>query len=141
MKENYVINIEGKIEQAGETDVVSLTTRGRYIHRDGNYYIRYEETEATGYEGNTTTVKVEQDTLVEMRRSGTMPSEIIVERGRRHICHYETPYGAISLGVAADAIENSLSDEGGRLMFSYTLDSDKAHFSHNQVTITVQEVN
>lgn len=141
MKENCLINIAGTMEQGDETDTVNLMTRGRFTFVGDCFFIRYEESEATGYGGNVTTVKVESQDKVSMRRQGTMPSEITIERGRRHVCHYDSGYGSLSLGVAADEIDNKLTEKGGMLKFSYTLDSGKAMFSHNQVEITVREVN
>lgn len=139
MEEKYLITIKGTMEQDGKSDTVELMTRGSLVHKDGAYYIIYKETEATGYEGCTTTVKVADDARkVSMLRFGKVPSQLIIEKGTRHLCHYETGYGAISLGVAADAIEHQLSDQGGKLNFSYTLDSGAENFiSRNLVAITV----
>ena len=61
MEENYLITIKGTMEQRGDTDTVELMTRGSLVHKDGAYYIVYKETETTGYEGCTTTVKVAED--------------------------------------------------------------------------------
>ena len=139
MEEKYLITIKGTMEQDGKSDTVELMTRGSLVHKDGAYYIIYKETEATGYAGCTTTVKVAEDARkVSMLRFGKVPSQLIIEKGTRHLCHYETGYGAISLGVAADVIEHQLSDEGGKLKFSYTLDSGNEDFiSRNLVDITV----
>ena len=116
MEEKYLITIKGTMEQDGKSDTVELMTRGSLVHKDGAYYIIYKETEATGYAGCTTTVKVAEDARkVSMLRFGKVPSQLIIEKGTRHLCHYETGYGAISLGVAADVIEHQLSDEGGKL--------------------------
>ena len=139
MKENYLINIEGTMDQEGDIDKVSLMTRGSFMRKNGSYYISYKETQATGYEGNITTVKVDEDGKVSMLRFGSMPSQLVIERGGRHVCHYDSGYGVLSLGVAADEINNDLTDEGGRLTFSYTLDSGDAQLSRNEVNITVQE--
>ncbi len=141
MKENFLINIEGTMEQDGETDVVSLMTKGSFMRKHGSYYISYKETQATGYEGNVTTVKAEGDGKVSMLRFGSAPSQLVIERGRRHVCHYDSGYGVMSLGVAADEIANQLTDSGGKLTFSYTLDSGDSHLSRNEVKITVQEAN
>ncbi|MFV0413014.1 MAG: DUF1934 domain-containing protein [Oscillospiraceae bacterium] len=142
MKENYLISIEGTMRQAdNDVDKVQLMTRGSFVLRGGNFFISYKETEATGYEGNITTVKVEKEEKVSMLRHGPTPSQLIIERGRRHVCHYDSGFGALSLGVAADEIHNGLSEKGGNLTFSYTLDSGEAQLSHNQVKITVQETN
>ena len=139
MEENYLITIKGTMEQDGKSDTVELMTRGSLVHKDNAYYIIYKETEATGYEGCTTTVKVADDARkVSMLRFGKVPSQLIIEKGTRHLCHYETGFGAISLGVAADVIEHQLGDQGGKLKFSYTLDSGAENFiSRNLVDISV----
>ena len=106
VEENYLITIKGTMEQNGENDTVELMTRGNFVQRGNSYYIVYAETEATGYAGCTTTVRVSQDArLVSMTRFGKTSSQLIIEKGIRHLCHYETGYGSISLGVAADVIE------------------------------------
>ena len=142
MNEDFLIRIDGRMEQAGETDSVELMTRGSFVRRGGSFFITYKESEATGYAGCTTTVKVAENAQkVSMLRFGPAASQLIIEKGTRHLCHYETGYGSMTLGVAADEIESQLSDEGGRVKFSYTLDADQdTVLSRNLVTITVKRV-
>lgn len=139
MQQKYLIRITGKMEIDGESDTVQLTTHGHFARRNGKYFISYMESEATGYEGSRTTVKVENGTKVSMVRSGKAPSQLVIECGKRHVCHYDTGYGAINLGVAADEIHNQLTDKGGDIRFSYILDSGTQQLSHNSVEIHVQE--
>ena len=76
-----------------------------------------------------------------MTRFGKAPSQLVIEKGVRHICHYETGFGSVSLGVAADEITPELGPEGGRLQFSYTLDSGGENFiSRNLVDIHVEQL-
>ena len=140
MEERFLITIKGTMEQRGDSDTVELMTRGNLVHKENAYYIVYKETETTGYAGCTTTVKVAEDARrVSMTRFGKNHSQLIIEKGTRHLCHYETGYGAVSLGVAADAIEHALTEQGGRLQFSYTLDSGAENFiSRNLVDIAVE---
>ena len=140
MEENYLITIKGTMEQRGDTDTVELMTRGSLVHKDGAYYIVYKETETTGYEGCTTTVKVAKDeSKVSMTRFGPAAGQLVVEKGIRHLCHYDTGYGAMTLGVAADEIPSRLTDEGGEVEFSYTLDADQnTILSRNLVKISVK---
>ncbi|MDD4849587.1 MAG: DUF1934 domain-containing protein [Gemmiger sp.] len=142
MEENYLITITGTMERDGQRDSVELMTHGKYTHRDGSYYIVYDETEASGYAGCTTTVKIAEDARrVAMLRYGRVPGQLIIEKGTRHLCHYETGYGAVSLGVAADEISHKLGESGGSLHFSYTLDSGSENFlSWNLVDITVKSL-
>lgn len=140
MEENYLITIKGTMEQDGNAETVELMTRGSFVKREGSYFIVYHETEATGYAGCTTTVRLAEDaSIVTMTRFGKASSQLVIEKGIRHLCHYETGYGAVSLGVAADIIEHQLGETGGRLRFSYTLDSGSEDFiSRNLVDITVE---
>lgn len=138
MNEDYLITIRGTMEQGGERDKVKLMTRGSFVRRNGSFFITYQETETTGYAGCITTVKVEDSQKVSMLRFGSAPSQLVIEKGRRHVCHYETGHGSLSLGVAADEIESRLSDKGGTVRFSYLLDMDTASISRNTVKITVK---
>ena len=143
MEENYLITIKGTMEQRGDTDTVELMTRGSLVHKDGAYYIVYKETETTGYEGCTTTVKVAEDARkVSMLRFGKQSSQLIIEKGTRHLCHYETGYGSMTLGVTADEIVNELTEKGGTVRFAYLLDANSAELvSRNRLEVTVTHVN
>ena len=140
MNEDFLIRIDGRMEQAGETDSVELMTRGSFVRRGGSFFITYKESETTGYAGCTTTVKVAENAQkVTMLRFGPAASQLVIEKGTRHLCHYETGYGSMTLGVAADEIESRLSDEGGQVKFSYPLDAAQdIVLSRNLVTITVK---
>lgn len=140
MREDFLITIRGTIEQDGERDSIKLMTRGSFVCRGGKYFISYAESETTGYEGCTTTVKVEGQNRISMMRFGPMPSQIVIERGRRHVCHYDTGQGALSLGVSADEIESRLTPDGGNVRFSYLLDVDTESLSRNIVDITIKQV-
>lgn len=142
IEENFLITIKGTMEQNGDSETIELMTRGNFVLRGGSYFIVYAETEATGYAGCTTTVRVTQDArLVTMTRFGKNASQLVIEKGIRHLSHYETGYGSITLGVAADEIEHELTADGGRLRFSYTLDSGaETLISRNSVLITVERL-
>ena len=76
MKKDVMIKIIGRQFVAGEEDSVELTTTGSYYRRNGDYFIRYEESEATGYKGAYTTVKAVSYThlVVAWYCSGAAPS-------------------------------------------------------------------
>ena len=140
MNEDVLIRIDGRMEQGDESDTVQLMTRGSFVCRGGSFFISYKESQTTGYEGCTTTVKVAKDeSKVSLTRFGPAAGQLVVEKGTRHLCHYDTGYGALTLGVAADEIHSRLTDEGGEVEFSYTLDSDQnTILSRNLVKISVK---
>lgn len=138
MNYNCLICIDGTLDQQGEQERIQLKTRGSCLRRGNSFFITYEETETTGYAGCTTTVKVAADeSRVAMLRFGPASSQLIIEKGVRHVCHYETGVGALTLGVAADEIRCQLTDAGGQAFFSYTLDDGIQELSRNLVEVTV----
>ncbi len=146
IKEDHLIRVLGRMEdvhsKAGPPDSgekMELMTKGSYVFRGGSWFITYRETEATGYEGSTTTVKISQDgSQVSMLRYGRANARLVIEKGVRHLCHYDNGYGAMTLGVAADEIHSELGPQGGTARFSYTLDMEPMGFlSHNSVTLQV----
>ena len=140
LKEDYIIRIKSRIEQrldepAAEEEkeeFVELMTRGSFVLKGGSYYVTYRETETTGYEGCTTTLKIAAD-----------GSRVAILRfGRRNLCHYETGFGSMTLGVTADEIDCQLTDKGGTARFAYLLDADSAELvSRNRLEVTVTHVN
>ena len=149
--ENYIIRIKSSIDQFDnegvireeDRDHIELMTRGSFVLKGGSYYVTYRETETTGYEGCTTTLKIAADgSRVAMLRFGPANAQLIVERDRRNICYYETEVGGLTLGVTGDGIDCKLTEKGGSAAFSYLLDADDARIvSRNTLEMTVQHVN
>ena len=61
LKEDYLIRIKSRTEHEDLPDMVELTTRGSFVHKNGSFFITYRDTETTGYAGCTTTLKVAED--------------------------------------------------------------------------------
>ena len=138
MKENYLIKINGLQMQDDEKNDVTLSTRGNFVEKNGKYYIIYKESETTGYLGCTTTVKVEGENKVSMTRQGPMPSQLIIEKNNRNVCHYETGYGSLALGISANYIKNNLTSEGGKVEFAYEMDLNSSSISTNTIKIDIK---
>ena len=134
-----MIEIKGVYRQDGDEDSVELFTTGSYYKRNGHYYIAYDESEVTGFEGSRTVLKVEEGGRVTMTRSGRVHSQLIIEQGVRHQCHYDTGYGSMTIGISGDRVDSGLTDEGGRLEFSYSLDVNTLLASENAVYVNVRE--
>ena len=147
LKEDYIIRIKSRIEQrldepAAEEEkeeFVELMTRGSLVLKGGSYYVTYRETETTGYEGCTTTLKIAADgsrvAMLRFGKGGGAGTQLLIEKGKRNLCHYET-------GVTADEIDCQLTEKGGTARFAYLLDADSAELvSRNRLEVTVTHVN
>ena len=125
----------------GAPDVMELITEGTFkpikLGNADGWEISYEDSEATGFAGSTTTVTCIGNELASMRRSGSADSHLVIEKDRRHHCHYGTEYGYMLLGISASRIINRLSEEGGVLYFKYTIDINSAFVSENEIYFEV----
>lgn len=126
------------IQYAAEgEDKIELLTKGRFAEKDGKYYIIYEESEVTGFEGTTTTIKVSEDKLTLTRR-GRFNSRMEFIRGEKRLCNYPTPYGAIPVAVDPISLETNLNGEGGSVDITYMLDLSNQLYAKNKLKLRVE---
>lgn len=139
MSNDYLITIDGKHKTGDNIETVSLTTLGNYTKHDGMSCITYTETPATGFDGDVTTLTVEDGRRATLERTGKTNSKLIMEKGQKYMCHYDTGYGNIMIGIFADIIDNNLDHDGGQVRLRYTLDMNSNALSTNELNITVKE--
>jgi len=142
MEKDVCIDIKSTQFADDESDVTELFTYGRLKRgRDRNKYkIIYEESEATGFEG-TVTLDVTGSDMVTLYRSGNALSNLIIEKGKKHHCHYGTPFGDFMVGITADEIRSELDDSGGSLYLKYTVDINSSYMSETEMNINIKERN
>ncbi len=138
MIQDVRIEIRGTQTADGEKNEVSFTTRGRFGMKDGEFFLSYDESEATGLENARTTLFLRSDSSVVMQRTGLFQSRLVIEKGKRHVSPYSTPYGEMQIGVLGESVEHRFTEEGGTLFMCYTLDSDSRPLSRNTVKISVR---
>lgn len=141
MQENYLISITGRQKIDDEDGEVQLTTVGSYITKGSSRYIVYKEyADDDASRGQTSILKVDGSRRVTLIRGGEQRTRLILEKGIRHMCHYDTGFGGMMVGVFADKISSDLTDTGGSLNVRYTLDINSGFSSLNEIDITVKEV-
>jgi len=100
MKQTKVIRVTGKQRNIdGEQSEIELTTEGQLYEKNNNLYIVYEETELSGMEGTTTTMKIESNNRISINRFGTTRNQLVFEEGERYQTIYNTMYGNIDMEV------------------------------------------
>jgi len=140
MKKDVMIRIKSTQTVDGQKDVIEVLTAGSFYKRNSNYYIMYDETEATGFDGAKTLLRYEpKQNRVTMSRTGENGSQLIIEKGRRHQCNYNTGYGDLTIGVLGSSLKSELTENGGQISFCYSLDINTALTSENAVDIYVAE--
>ena len=135
---DVLISITGIQSAGGESDTVELTTDGRMEPLDDGWRLVYQESEATGMAGVTTELRVDSAGVV-LERTGVINTLLVLEKGKRHLCRYETGYGPLMLGIYTQQIDNQLDENGGELTFHYTMDAGQGEPFQHQVHLTVRQ--
>ena len=139
MDKEVVISIKGIQKYEGALpDVVELVTAGRLVREGSSYTLSYQESELTGLGGTLTTIQVEGE-QVTLMRVGEFNSQLVFQVGRRHLSVYNTPYGAMSVGVHTRHLLAELSDRGGDIEVDYSIEVDHTLAGRNIFRISVKE--
>ena len=140
LHDDYHIRITGRQVYRGgdlEPGEITLQTTGTYRERPGAQFIAYKEyDEDDPRVCHTAILKVEPQRLTMMRQGSD--TKLILEKGRRHLCLYDTGFGTFSVGVFTSELDSTLSDRGGHLSVKYTLDVDSALSSANEIEVDLR---
>lgn len=123
-------------------DAIELMTEGTFssTEKDGVecWEISYDDTEATGFIGSTTTVRCCGNTIASMERDGDASSQLIIEKDKKHHCHYGTQFGDMIMGIYTNKIVNNMTENGGHIYLNYTIDINSVLITSNEVLLEVK---
>lgn len=120
-------------------ETIELVTEGQLIDcGDEGYTLTYQESELTGLEGTLTTLQVEPG-CVTLLRMGEFNSQMVFQPGRRHFSMYETPYGALSIGINTRKMRAVLDAHGGQIDIDYAIEIDHEVAGRHLFHIDVRE--
>ena len=137
---NVIISIRGmQSYEDMEDETIELVTEGR-LEEDGSdgYTLTYQETELTGLEGTLTTFQIEKDRITLMRM-GEVNSQMVFEEGRRHLSMYNTPFGALSIGISTRRMRSELRQDGGEIEIDYAIEIDHTMAGQNFFQINIRK--
>ena len=139
MEKEVVISIKGMQKYEGTPpDAMELVTKGSLTREGESYTLSYQESELTGLEGTLTTIQVDRE-QVTLMRVGEFNSQLVFQEGRRHLSMYNTPYGAMTIGVNTRHLLADLNDQGGDIEVDYSVEVDHALAGRNIFRISVKE--
>lgn len=139
MQKNVVISVKGMQKYDDmKSDTVELVTEGQLQRENDVYILTYLESELTGMDGTQTTITVQGD-QVTLVRAGQFNSQMVFQEGRRHLSMYNTPYGALAIGVNTRHLLVDLTDEGGDIEVDYTVEVEHAVAGRNIFQMNIKE--
>lgn len=141
MIKDVIISIKGIQGIDDQTDTVEFITDAKFGIKDGNFFISYDESGMLDKgEDVKTKIYIKGENKVLLKRSGTINSRMLIEKGVRNSAFYSTPIGELTIGIFGEKIDFNLDEKGGNIDLKYTIDSDLRLISRNSVNITIKEV-
>lgn len=137
MKKNAILKMRSIQKVGGESSETELLTDGIFSISKDVYTIKYKESEATGFEGSNTEMSCRGDEMATIKRTGSFNSQLILEMGKKHFCHYNTPFGNMIVGITTNTIKNTMTAVGGSVYLNYSVDVNSSFLSDNEIFIDI----
>lgn len=138
MKRDAIIRIVSLQRTENGDNSSEMSVVGTLLLEDEKTTIEYvENNEETGPE--ETTITVSGNDTVSIIRNGQFSSEMTVEKGKRHLTFYRTPYGELTMGIYGTNVEFEKDEKGATLKLKYDLDFNNGFVSENTMKIYIEE--
>lgn len=138
---DVIIEIKGTQVYESNKDMTEFTTIGRMELYENLIKLYYNESDEIGAKGVKTELTLSGGTKMELVRSGGLVGGLTVEKGKRHTCLYNTPYGDFMVGVYGETVSALVDGNGGKIYLSYTLDVNSGLLSRNIMEIKIKKSN
>ncbi|NLJ94785.1 MAG: DUF1934 domain-containing protein [Clostridiaceae bacterium] len=140
IKKPVKINIISEQWTAGEAaEPIKLMSMGTLVHNSTSdeWTVRYDESEATGMQGTKTSLSLTKEGNVHFVRNGTVQMNVLFEAGNHFKTQMETPYGLFDITILTNEVEGELSEEGGKILLSYSLNFPNNEKISTRLDLTV----
>lgn len=121
MTKEILLTLTGLQLFGEENEAVEIVTVGEYYKRGDRHYILYEEA-VEGLSGHISNIVKIGENSLEVLKKGLTNTRMVLEKGKRHTCLYQTPYGELSLGFWGREIRIEESDRYIRVNAEYLLE-------------------
>jgi uncharacterized beta-barrel protein YwiB (DUF1934 family) len=141
MNKNVIISVKGtQTADNSDPNKLELVTEGKYYKKGNTYYVTYKESNLTGMDGTTTTLKITDDGTVTLMRFGSVNSQFVFQKGQRHLSYYDTTYGTFTVCVLTNQVNVNVNDSGGDINVDYLLEVDNNKSGYNDFRMNIREV-
>lgn len=108
-------------EQDGNTEEsIEVVTPGDFYKKDNYYYAVYKETQITGMQDTTTTIKIDSEQF-SLIRVGSTTTKMNFQPKNEEIVLYDTPYGTLELKIQTKKLHIDVNDYGGDISVNYDM--------------------
>lgn len=133
---DVVIHIVSAIT-SDETQTLEVTAVGQWMQKNGTWFLKYDETCEDDIVH--TVISLRPNDAVHITRTGNRNSRLLIEPGKRYLCHYDTDIGMFDIGVSGTAVQTDLRENGGKIHLEYSVDINAEFVSKNVIDMYIRE--
>jgi len=138
-EDNAILTIESaQWEGNDRPEAVRLTTEGRMVRLEDAWVFLYRESPESGMTRTTTTIRVADDGSVSLVRQGDAVMRMHFSEGQQPLTSMTTPYGIINVGLSTHRVASRITEEGGEIDLSYTIDFGNQHNMNTRIHVDVR---
>lgn len=137
MKEKVILQVSGLHSVDGNNDSVEMIHSGRYGYVNGKHCIKYQESLDDGIFCDNI-IKISPNE-VEFVRRGAVSTDMIFTMGEKHLTYYETPFGAMTVGIDTSELDILQMQDSLTVDIRYALELNYEYMSDCHVQIKVVE--
>ncbi|MFL0195572.1 DUF1934 domain-containing protein [Clostridium sp. WILCCON 0269] len=134
MKKKAIISVSSK---QVDNEVIEVVTPGNFYMKNDSYYAVYEETELSGMEGTTTTLKIKDDKF-SLIRMGSTSTKMDFNKNKKSVSIYKTPYGTIELKIQTSRLNININEAGGDVFVNYSMSAAGQAPQNTQLRINIK---
>ena len=127
-------------EATGEGEPIEIITNARYYEKNNSRYLMYDEMLEGVDEPVSNLVKFSPE-VIEVTKKGLINVHMVFEEGKQNLTSYQTPYGALMIGINTHKVEITEEDECIHLEARYGLDINYEFLSDCVISMDISPKN
>lgn len=139
MEKDVIISIVSK-QIGDEEEAIEVVSKGKFYKKQNSYYAVYNETEISGMDGTTTTLKIKRDKFTLIRMGSTNANMDFKDKST-NVSLYNTPYGPLDLVIKTNKLDINVDDNGGKVFIDYNMSLSGQETLKNILNIDIKVKN
>jgi len=139
MTKDVLVSISGTqfMQKTDDDEPIEVVTNGSYYKKNNKHYVIYDEI-MDGVSGITKNTLKFDDSFFNLTRSGAINTSLIFEENKRNMTSYNTPYGALTIGIDASKIIIDEADEEINVSVDYAIDVNYEYMADCRIDLKIQ---
>ncbi len=144
MTKDVLLSISGLhfnvLDEGDDSEPIEVITPASYYLKNGKHYIVYDEV-VEGMPGTIkNTIKITDDTMFEIRKSGMASVNMVFEKNRINMASYATPFGDMLVGIHTKDMKVDVEENNIDVKISYALDVNNEPLADCEIHVNVKEI-